>query len=67
MSVKLLTKHHLECLSLKDAAQTRLSLHMSNAEKLEITCHDSNGYTAVLAKTTWTWTLVILRAVVLDT
>ena len=29
MSVKLLTEHHLEFLSLKEAAQARLSLHMS--------------------------------------
>ena len=29
MSVKLLTKHHLEFLSLKVAAQARLSLHLS--------------------------------------
>ena len=29
MSVKLLTEHHLEFLSLKEAAQARLNLHMS--------------------------------------
>ena len=29
MTVKLLTEHHLEFLSLKGAAQARLSLHMS--------------------------------------
>ena len=29
MSVKLLTEHNLECLSLKGAAQARLSLHLS--------------------------------------
>ena len=29
MSVKLLTEHHLEFLSLKEAAQARLSLHVS--------------------------------------
>ena len=29
MTVKLLTKHHLECLSLIRAAQARLSLHLS--------------------------------------
>ena len=29
MSVKLLTKHHLEFLSLKGAAQARLSIHLS--------------------------------------
>ena len=29
MSVKLLTEHHLEFLSLKGAAQSRLSLHLS--------------------------------------
>ena len=29
MIVKLLTEHHLECLSLKEAAEARLSLHLS--------------------------------------
>ena len=29
MTVKLLTEHHLEFLSLKEAAQARLSLHLS--------------------------------------
>ena len=29
MSVKLLTEHHLEFLSLKETAQARLSLHLS--------------------------------------
>ena len=29
MSIKLLIEHHLECLSLKGAAQARLSLHLS--------------------------------------
>ena len=29
MSVKLLTEHHLEFLSLKEGAQARLSLHIS--------------------------------------
>ena len=29
MIVKLLTEHHLECLSLKKAAEVHLSLHMS--------------------------------------
>ena len=29
ISLKLLTEHHLECLSLKEAAQARLSLHLS--------------------------------------
>ena len=29
MNVKLLTEHHLEFLSLNDAAEARLSLHMS--------------------------------------
>ena len=37
MSVKLLTEYHLECLRLKEAAQARLSLHMSNSTLLEIT------------------------------
>ena len=30
MIVNLLTEHHLEFLSLKEAAQARLSLHLSN-------------------------------------
>ena len=30
MSVNLLTEHHLEFLSLEEAAQARLSLHLSN-------------------------------------
>ena len=29
MSVKLLTEHHLEFLSLREAAEARLSLHLS--------------------------------------
>ena len=29
MSVKLLTDHHLECLSLKEAAQAHMSQHLS--------------------------------------
>ena len=29
MSVKLLTEHHMEFISLKEAAQARLSLHLS--------------------------------------
>ena len=43
MSVKLLTEHHLEFLSLTglEASQTRLSLHLSNATLLEITCQGS--------------------------
>ena len=32
MSVKLLTKHHLEFLSLKGAAQVGLSLHLSKCQ-----------------------------------
>ena len=44
MTVKLLTEHHLEFLSLKEAAEARMSLHLSNATLLEITvdtCHGS--------------------------
>ena len=37
MTVKLLTEHHLEFLSLKEAVQARLSQHLL----LEITCHGS--------------------------
>ena len=36
-----LTEHNLEFLSLKEAAQARLSLDMQNATLLEITCHCS--------------------------
>ena len=32
MIVKLLTEHHLEFLSLKEAAQDRLSLHLSECQ-----------------------------------
>ena len=32
MSVKLLTEHHLEFLSFKEAAETRRSLHMSKCQ-----------------------------------
>ena len=42
MSVKLLTKHHLDFLSLKGAAHACPSLHLSNATLLEITCHGSD-------------------------
>ena len=44
MTVKLLTKHHLEFLSLN--TQARLSQHLSNATLLDITCHGSyfNGF-----------------------
>ena len=37
ISVKLLTEHHLEFLSLKEAAQARLSLHLSK-------CHIVGNY-----------------------
>ena len=40
MIVKLLTEHHLEFLSLKEEAQTRLSLHLS---KCQIVGSGSNG------------------------
>ena len=32
MIVKLLIKHHLECLSLKEAAEARPSLHLSKCQ-----------------------------------
>ena len=32
MIIKLLTEHHLEFLSLKEEAQTRLSLHLSKCQ-----------------------------------
>ena len=41
MIVKLLTEHHLEFLSLKEAAEARLSLHLSKCQILEISCRDS--------------------------
>ena len=41
MIVKLLSEHHLEFLSVKEAAQANLSLRLSNATLLEITCHGS--------------------------
>ena len=42
MSVKLLTEHNLGFLSLKKAAEARLSLYTcQNATLLEITCHSS--------------------------
>ena len=41
MSVKLLTEHHLEFLSLKGATQPRLSLYLLIATLMEITCHVS--------------------------
>ena len=41
MTPRQLTKHNLEFLSLKEAAQARLSLDMQNATLLEITCHSS--------------------------
>ena len=44
MIVKLLTEHHLEFLSLKEAAEIRLSLHLSNVKLLKISCRDSIIY-----------------------
>ena len=45
MTIKLLTEHHLKFLSLKEAAQARVSLFMSDilfkATLLEITCRSS--------------------------
>ena len=41
MTVKLLTEHHLEFLSLKEAAQAHLSLLCQNATLMELMCHDS--------------------------
>ena len=38
MSVKLLIEHHLEFLSFKQAAQARMSLHLSKCQFLEISC-----------------------------
>ena len=39
MIVKLLTEHHLEFLSIKDAAETRPSLHMSKCHIVENLMH----------------------------
>ena len=36
MIVKLLTEHHLECLSLKEVAEAHLSLHLSKCHIVEI-------------------------------
>ena len=44
MTVKLLTEHHLEFLSLKGAARARLSLPCESATLLEITCRGSYGF-----------------------
>ena len=41
MRATLLTEHHLEFLRLKEAAQARQNLHLSNATLLEITCRGS--------------------------
>ena len=41
MTPRQLTEHNLGFLSLKEAAQTRVSLDMQNATLLEITCHGS--------------------------
>ena len=40
-TVKLLTGHYLEFLSLKEAAQACISLHLSKCHIVEITCHGS--------------------------
>ena len=42
MTVKLLAEHHLEFPCLKEAAQARLSLHLSKCH-IEITCRGSDG------------------------
>ena len=44
MSVKLLTEHHLEFLRLKEAAQIRLSLHLSK-------CHIVGNHMSQLSYT----------------
>ena len=45
MSVKLLTEHHLEFLSLKEAVQARLSLHVStNCEVCDETTIIQNNF-----------------------
>ena len=41
MTLRQLAEQNLEFLSLKGAAQARLSLHIQNATLLEITCHGS--------------------------
>ena len=42
MSVKLLTEYQLEYLAQMEAAQSRLSLHLSKCHIVEITCHGSD-------------------------
>ena len=44
MSVKLLTEHHLEFLSLNEAAQARLRLHLSNCHIVGNIMHWLNWY-----------------------
>ena len=44
MIVKLLTEHHWSFQAYKEATEARLSLHLSNATLLEITCHGSNCF-----------------------
>ena len=41
MTVKLLSEQRLEFLSLKEAAQARLNIHLSNATLFETTCRGS--------------------------
>ena len=41
MTVKLLTEHHLEFISLKGGGIAPLDLHLPNATLLEITCRGS--------------------------
>ena len=48
MIVKLLTEHHLEFLSLKEAAEAHPSLHLSNCKLLKISCHGSNLNQSIL-------------------
>ena len=51
MSVKLQTEHYLEFLSLKEAAQACLSLHLSKQNALDLTTYLS-GIWLVLSKVT---------------
>ena len=48
MTVNILTEHDLEFLSLKEATQARLSLHMSKSALLEITYHGSYIFVTVV-------------------
>ena len=57
MSVKLLTEHHFEFISLKGAAQARLSLHLS---KCHIVGNNMSRITCVLTTSQWQYRTMFL-------